>query len=305
MSGRIRAHLRTHVIGYVALFVALSGTAYAANTVGSQDIINGEVKSVDIGNTEVKSADIGAGEVMNQDIADDAVDRLAIADDAVHTAEIGNDQVRSADVLDASLTGADLAGGHGDAGQPGDDRGREGVQPRVGDDDVELHLHVARGSRGLRHRRHARRDREHVGRRDPDRRDLHVHRGRGVGPERGWIQADPGPGRRPDRRGRRRPRSGGRANDPERERDRGPGRGGDRDGGRRVRAAAGISTRGWRRSRSRSSAPPRAAGRGSAAGPARARAQLAEEGGELRLLGRRGADGGVDRDAAQLVRVLL
>ena len=111
MSGRIRAHLRTHVIGYVALFVALSGTAYAANTVGSQDIINGEVKSVDIGNTEVKSADIGAGEVMNQDIADDAVDRLAIADDAVHTAEIGNDQVRSADVLDASLTGADLAGG--------------------------------------------------------------------------------------------------------------------------------------------------------------------------------------------------
>lgn len=111
MSGRIRAHLRTHVIGYVALFVALSGTAYAANTVGSQDIINGEVKSVDIGNTEVKSADIGTGEVMNQDIADDAVDRLAIADDAVHTAEIGNDQVRSADVLDGGLTGADLAAG--------------------------------------------------------------------------------------------------------------------------------------------------------------------------------------------------
>ena len=41
--------------GDLALFVALGGTAYAVNTVGSADIIDGEVKSVDIGNNEIGS----------------------------------------------------------------------------------------------------------------------------------------------------------------------------------------------------------------------------------------------------------
>ena len=45
MSGRIRQHIRSNVVGYVALFVALSGTAYAIdgplpgqNQVGSEDM---------------------------------------------------------------------------------------------------------------------------------------------------------------------------------------------------------------------------------------------------------------------------
>jgi hypothetical protein len=52
--GEIRDHLRSNVVGYVALFVVLSGTAYAPrrtapgqNKVGSADIINNEVYSVD------------------------------------------------------------------------------------------------------------------------------------------------------------------------------------------------------------------------------------------------------------------
>ena len=55
MSGRIRQHIRSNVVGYVSLFVALSGTAYAIdgplpgqNQVGSEDIINGEVKTPDL-----------------------------------------------------------------------------------------------------------------------------------------------------------------------------------------------------------------------------------------------------------------
>jgi hypothetical protein len=72
MSKRIREHLRSNVVGYVAIFLfAIAGTAYAANTIGSEDIINGEVKSVDIGNNQVRSADV----------RDDAVtaDKLATA----------------------------------------------------------------------------------------------------------------------------------------------------------------------------------------------------------------------------------
>ena len=44
MSGRIRAHLRTHVIGYVVLSVAL-GERVRSEHGRSQDIINGELKT--------------------------------------------------------------------------------------------------------------------------------------------------------------------------------------------------------------------------------------------------------------------
>ena len=65
MSARVRAHIRNNVIGYLALFVALSGTAWAANgplpgtnQVGSSDIINGEVLGADIGTDQVRSGDV-------------------------------------------------------------------------------------------------------------------------------------------------------------------------------------------------------------------------------------------------------
>jgi hypothetical protein len=51
MSKRIATHLRRNVYGLLALFFALSGTAIALdgqNTVFTDDITNGEVKSVDI-----------------------------------------------------------------------------------------------------------------------------------------------------------------------------------------------------------------------------------------------------------------
>src|SRR3954464_8966190 len=60
MSRRILGHLRSHVVAYVALFFALTGSAAALtgqNTVFSDDITNGEVKSADIGGGEVKSPD--------------------------------------------------------------------------------------------------------------------------------------------------------------------------------------------------------------------------------------------------------
>ncbi len=62
----------------VGLVVA-GGTAYAANTIGSSDIIdesiqsqdvkNGEVKSTDVGNNQVQSADIKNGSLNDEDIA--------------------------------------------------------------------------------------------------------------------------------------------------------------------------------------------------------------------------------------------
>src|SRR5687767_12882971 len=48
---RLRTHLRSNLVGYVALFCALNlGTAWALerNTVRSKHIVNGQVKAVDV-----------------------------------------------------------------------------------------------------------------------------------------------------------------------------------------------------------------------------------------------------------------
>ena len=56
----LRAHLTyANVISTLSLVLVLGGgVAYAANTVFSEDIVDGEVKSVDIGNNQVRSADV-------------------------------------------------------------------------------------------------------------------------------------------------------------------------------------------------------------------------------------------------------
>ena len=59
MIRTVLAHLRAQWMGALALFLVLAGgTAYAANTIGSSDIINGQVRTVDIGNNQVSSADV-------------------------------------------------------------------------------------------------------------------------------------------------------------------------------------------------------------------------------------------------------
>lgn len=55
MTSRLGRHVHNHLVGYVALFVGSSGTAWAANgplaaqnTVGTAAIVNGQVKRPDI-----------------------------------------------------------------------------------------------------------------------------------------------------------------------------------------------------------------------------------------------------------------
>ena len=88
MSKRIREHLRSNVVGYVAIFLfAIAGTAYAANTIGSSDIINGQVKSADIGNKQVFSVDVRDGAVTAGKLATaPAASVLKLSPETTHTA---------------------------------------------------------------------------------------------------------------------------------------------------------------------------------------------------------------------------
>jgi hypothetical protein len=87
MLRRVSIYLRQNVLAVLALFVAVgTGGAYAANTIGSADIIDGQVKSVDVGNGEIKSADV--------------------QDQSLTTFDVST--FLGADVVDNSLTGADV-----------------------------------------------------------------------------------------------------------------------------------------------------------------------------------------------------
>jgi hypothetical protein len=92
MKRTTRDHIRTNVIGYIALFLVLTGgTAYAldgSNTVFSDDIVNGAVKTADIGTGQVGSLDVKNGGIFAADLAPNAV--------------------RGPQVLDGSLTGDDI-----------------------------------------------------------------------------------------------------------------------------------------------------------------------------------------------------
>ena len=76
---RIRNRLTyANVMSTLAVVLALGGgVAYAANTVFSEDIVNGEVKTADIGTNEVRSADVrddtlAGGGLTGADIANAA-----------------------------------------------------------------------------------------------------------------------------------------------------------------------------------------------------------------------------------------
>jgi hypothetical protein len=91
MLHKLRARLTyANVMSTIAVFGVLAGgTAYAANTVFSTDIVDGEVKSVDIGNNEIGSADV--------------------KDNTINTFDVHS--FLGVDVVDETLTGADIDNG--------------------------------------------------------------------------------------------------------------------------------------------------------------------------------------------------
>jgi hypothetical protein len=108
-------------MGALALFLVLTGgTAWAVdgplagqNTVGSEDIINSEVKTGDIGDAEVKGNDlapdsVGGGKIVdrsikNADLGIGASSSNTIADGGIQGIDVKNDTLSGAQVNESSL----------------------------------------------------------------------------------------------------------------------------------------------------------------------------------------------------------
>ena len=108
----LRRHLTyANVMSSIAVFAVLAtGGAYAANTVFSEDIVDGEVKSRDVLNETLTSGDVLNNSLRAADIGPDEIDTSEIAPDAVTGEEVDESTltaVPEADSLEGH-TGADL-----------------------------------------------------------------------------------------------------------------------------------------------------------------------------------------------------
>jgi hypothetical protein len=106
---RLRRHLTyANVMVTVLAFVVLTGgAAYAANTIFSSDIVDGEVKGVDIGNNQVRSADVrddslSGGGLIGADLQADSVAAIEVQPNSIDEDEIVNDSLSGADIADQS-----------------------------------------------------------------------------------------------------------------------------------------------------------------------------------------------------------
>jgi hypothetical protein len=98
----VRKHLTyANVVATMCLVLILGGgAAYAANTVFSSDIVNGEVRTLDLANRAV----------TNAKLADGSVDTDTVADDSLGSRDLRNNAaVQSPDVRNESLSGTDIA----------------------------------------------------------------------------------------------------------------------------------------------------------------------------------------------------
>src|SRR4051794_18803760 len=94
--GVLRHHIAENVVGYLALFVATSGTAYAANEFTGDNIVDGTLTS----------ADLGSGAVTSTKVATDAVDGTKVVDNSLKGTDL--DESSLAKVPDANtLDGVD------------------------------------------------------------------------------------------------------------------------------------------------------------------------------------------------------
>src|SRR3954469_17821395 len=120
MLRKLRPRSAYDVMAAIAFFIAVAGgTAYAANTIGSSDVIdesllsqdvkNGEVKNPDIGTNSVTSSRIATGNVFNSDLANDSVTGAKVVANTLTASDLGPDSVSTSELKDGQVSQQDLS----------------------------------------------------------------------------------------------------------------------------------------------------------------------------------------------------
>lgn len=119
MTNRIRTHVRQNLVGYVALFFALSGTAVATHeSILSSDIVDSTIQSVDIKNGHVRTADVRNDGLSAADLAAASVGESELDPEAFASGDIdlqsngygiSPNAIQSSEIEDGQVTGADIS----------------------------------------------------------------------------------------------------------------------------------------------------------------------------------------------------
>ena len=112
MEGVRRRLTYANVMSSIAVFgVLATGGAYAADTVFSTDIVDGEVKNVDLADNGITSAKIQDAQVKWQDLNNNSVTSSRITDGSVNASDLNSDSVTHAKLADDAVEGAEVKNG--------------------------------------------------------------------------------------------------------------------------------------------------------------------------------------------------
>lgn len=120
MLRRGAAHVRRQAVAYLALFVALTGTAIAAGpsitggnvrdgTLSGLDVGDGSLSSIDVKNGSLTGADVKFGSLDGTDVRNSGLTGSDVRDRALGTKDLRRGAVTGAEVKDETLNGADVA----------------------------------------------------------------------------------------------------------------------------------------------------------------------------------------------------
>jgi hypothetical protein len=119
---KLRKYLRrpspSMVVSLLALAISIGGgAAYAANTVFSSDIVDGEVHSVDLGDNSVNTNKIQNGQVSNADLAASSVTNTRLAAGAVSSSKVLANSLTGGQINESTLSTVPTATLAANAGQ--------------------------------------------------------------------------------------------------------------------------------------------------------------------------------------------
>lgn len=107
---RVKKHLTPGtVIACIALFVALSGAAYAAKTIKTQNLANGAVTAAKLRNGAVVNAKLRNGAVTGAKIAPATIGSSQLANGSVRSGQLGGGVVTEAKIKSGAITSKKLS----------------------------------------------------------------------------------------------------------------------------------------------------------------------------------------------------